>query len=68
MTTKLKQTARADTPKEVNLEHSMRLLSSDPPLPKPAAEGELKEKVGIWLFLVVSLFLIYLVMHPTSKA
>jgi hypothetical protein len=67
MTTKFKQVARADTPAEVNIEKSLRLLSADAPVAKPSSEGDLKEKFGIWLFLAVGLFVTYLSMHPNSK-
>lgn len=37
MATKIKQVSRGDTPGEVNLDKSMRLLSADAPVAKPAA-------------------------------
>ena len=67
MTTKFKQVARADTPAEINIEKSLRLLSADVPAAKPAFEADLKEKLGIWVFLALGLFVTYLSMHPSSK-
>jgi hypothetical protein len=68
MTTKFKPIASADTPAVVDTEKSLRLLSTSEPTPQPKQEGEsLQEKLGIWAFLIVSFFLMYLSMHPNRR-
>jgi hypothetical protein len=68
VTTKYKQVSRIDTPKEVNLEASLRLSTSVIEAShKPAAEGEMKEKVMLWLFLLASMVVTYFAMHPNRK-
>lgn len=68
MTTKYKPIASADTPAVVDMEKSLRLLSTSEPAPQPKQEGEsLQEKLGIWAFLIVSFFLMYLSMHPNRR-
>lgn len=68
VSTKFKQLARGETPSEVNLEHSMRLsVPVNDSAPKPVESNELKEKVTLWLFLLLGAVVTYFAMHPNKK-
>lgn len=67
--TKHRQLARPNTPAEVNLTESQRLLSviDEPPVAVEKQSSETKEKLVLWLFLLLSGIIMYYAMHPNKK-
>ena len=69
--TRYKQLAKVDTPAEIKMSDSQRLTASNVLInveEKQEKKGEdWKEKLGLYVFLIVSCYILYLSMHPNKK-